>query len=191
MILESIIKEMAIRVHGLGFISKSGGMLMESNTTAGDGEGIMTTAQTAPFSTNKLFDVSPHNGETGTSFFRVGPTRVTDQNTFFSTRQNEVVFTCWVNGDRVKVSDTDIEEQIVKALRGYRAPKPQGGPVRAVTIEYAGDNTGESINRWGWEKKTLRYNEPPHLLFQQRFTITYVVSTGCYSQTVQVVNPSC
>lgn len=191
MILEGIIKEMAIQVHGLGFVSKSGGILVEMNSTAGDGEAILTSAQVAPFTTTKLFDVSPHNTETGTSFFRVGPTRITNQDLYMSTRQNEVVFTCWVNGDRVKTNDTDIEEQVVKALRNYRSPRPSGGPLRAVSIQYDGDNTGESINRWGWEKKTLRYNEPPHLLFQQRFTITYVVSTGCYSQTVQVVNPAC
>lgn len=191
MILEGIIKELATKVHSLGFVSRAGALLYESNASSGGADGIITSAQVAPFVGNKLVDVSPHAGETGTCFFRANATRVTGQDYFMSTRENEVVFTCWINGDRVKADGTDIEEKIVQALRSYRVPIQQGSPVRMVEIEYLGDSAGESINRWGWENKTLRYSEPPHLLFQHRFRITYIVSNGCYSQTVQVVNPIC
>lgn len=191
MILESIIKELALRVHELGFVSKAGALLFEANISTGDGDGILTTAQVAPFTDTRMVDVSPHSAETGICFFKAGPTRVTSQDYFLSTRENEVTFTCWVNGDRVKADGTDIEETIVKALRAYRIPIQAGSPVRMAEIEYLGDNTGEAINRWGWESKVLRYNEPPHRILQHRFRIAYVVSTGCYSQTVQVVNPSC
>ena len=191
MILESIIKEMALRVYELGFLSRAGALVYESNVTAGDGEGIQTTAQVAPFTDPKLVDVSPASQDSGTCFFKAGPTRVTDQDSYLTTRENEIVFTCWINGDRTKADDTDIEETIVRALRLYRVPIKAGSPVRMAEIEYQGDSAGEPINRWGWEKKTLRYNEPPHKLFQHRFKITYMVSAGCYSQTVEVVNPAC
>lgn len=191
MILEGIIKEMALRVHSLGFVSRAGALLHESNITAGDGEGIATNAQIAPFTDNRLVDVSPSASDTGICFFKAGPTRVIDQDYFMTTRQNEVTFTCWVNGDKVKAGNTDIEETIVRALRAYRVPIQTGSPVRMAEIEYEGDNAGESVNRWGWEKKSLRYNEPPHKIFQHRFRITYTVSNGCYSQTVEVVNAAC
>lgn len=188
MILEGILKEMALRVHGLGFISKAGALVYEATATTG---GIMTNAQVAPFTDPKLVDVSPDSRETGVCFFKAGATRVTNQDSFLTTRENEVVFTGWINGDRVKTSDTDIEEQIVKALRSYRVPIQAGSPIRMAEIEYLGDNAGEVVNRWGWDKGTLRYQEPPHILSQHRFRIEYVVSSGCYSQTVEVVNPAC
>lgn len=190
MILEGILKEMANRVYGLGFISKSGALAFEANATNGV-DSIAVSAQLAPFTDPKLMDVGPDSSETGISFFKALPTRITSQDSWLTTRENEVLFTAWINGDRVKTSDADIEEQIVKALRTYRVPIEQGSPIRMAEIEYLGDNAGESINRWGWEKKTLRYNEPPHKVFQHRFRIQYVVSSGCYSQTVQVINPSC
>lgn len=190
MILEGILKEMANRVYGLGFISKSGALAFEANATNGV-DSIAVSAQLAPFTDSKLMDVGPDSSETGISFFKALPTRITSQDSWLTTRENEVLFTAWINGDRVKTSDADIEEQIVKALRTYRVPIEQGSPIRMAEIEYLGDNAGESINRWGWEKKTLRYNEPPHKVFQHRFRIQYVVSSGCYSQTVQVINPSC
>jgi len=195
MILEGILKEMANRVYGLGFISKSGALVYEANATNG---GIMTNAQVAPFTDPRLVDVSPGGRENGISFFKAGATQVISQDSYLTIRQNDIVFTAWINGDRVKTSDTDIEEQIVKVLRTYRVPIEQGSPIRMVEIEYLGDNEGtisrygnDVANRWGWDKGTLRYNEPPHILFQHNFRIKYVVSSGCYSQTVQVINPSC
>jgi len=192
MILETIIKEMAQSVAGLGFISKSGGLLQEVNTTAGEKDAIMTWAQVAPFTAGKMVDVYPDKTERGISFFKVGPTRIVRQDTHLTQRENEIVFTCWLNGDRLKEqTETSAEEMIVRALRLYKIQIKQGSPIRLVEIEYLGDNTGESINRWGWENKMLQYNLAPHKLFQHRFRILYTVANGCVTQTVDVLNPAC
>lgn len=192
MILESIIKQMAQQVASLGFISKSGGLLQEVNTTAGASEAIMTWAQVAPFTSGKMEDVSPDKTERGISFFKVGPTRITRQDTWLTQRENEVVFTCWLNGNRVKEQgDTIAEEAIVKALRLYKVRIEQGSPIRLFEIEYTGDNQGEAINRWGWESKMLQYNQLPHKLFQHKFLLRYTVATGCVNQTIDIINPAC
>jgi hypothetical protein len=190
--IEQIIKEMALKVASVGFVSKSGGLMQEANTTAGNGDVIMTLAQVAPFASNALIDVSPDRNESAISFFRASPTRIVRQDTYLTLRENDLTFTCWINGNKTSEEPgTSAEEMIVQALRSYRVPIGEGGPIRMAEIEYLGDNTGEQINRWGWENKMLRYNEAPHRLFQHRFKITYAVATGCYSQTVHVLNPAC
>ena len=190
--LENIIKSMAIQVKSLGFISKAGGLLHEVNTTAGAGESIMTWAQVAPFSSGKMEDVSPDKNETGVSFFRVGPTRITRQDTYLTQRENEAVFTCWLNGNKVREAEgSSAEEAIVAALRLFKVQITQGSPIRLFEIEYAGDNTGEAVNRWGWENKMLQYNQHPHKLFQLKFTLRYMVATGCMNQTIDILNPAC
>ena len=190
--LENIIKSMANQVKALGFISKAGGLLSEANTTAGAGESIMTWAQVAPFLSGKMEDVSPDKNETGVSFFRVGPTRITRQDTYLTQRENEVVFTCWINGNKVREAEgSSAEEAIVVALRLFKVPITEGSPIRLFEIEYAGDNMGESINRWGWENKMLQYNQPPNKLFQLKFLLRYTVATGCMNQTIDILNPAC
>lgn len=183
---------MAKEVAALGFVSRSGGLLHEVNTTAGLGEGIMTWAQVAPFDTGKMVDVSPDRAESAISFFQVGVTRVVRQDTYLTQRENEVTFTCWINGDKTKAgTGTEIEEKIVAALRKFRPNIEQGSPVRSVDIEYIGDSEGEAINKWGWEGKMLQYGQPPHLLFQHKFRVRYMVAVGCNSQTVDILNPAC
>lgn len=191
-ILEAILKGLANRINGLGFVSKAGGLLAETTIVGTAQTIIRTAAQIAPFADGKLVDVSPDKGDTVNTFFTAGSTRVTRQDVYLMQMENEVTLTGWVNGNRVSRSELASPEfAILSALQKSVVELTEGSPIRSVEIEFIGDNEGQSISRWGWDKPEFQYGASPHRIFQQRYRVSYTVSRGCADQSVHVLNPSC
>lgn len=192
MIFESIIKEMSLKVSALGIFSKCGGLLHESNASAGDGDGVLLMAQVAPFSGKDMVYVSPSHNDSGVCFFQAQPTQITNQDVYLTQRQNEVIFTGWVNGKKVtKDYGASISETVCAALRSFRPALETGSPVRMVEIELQGIDHSDIGENWGWNRPEFQYNLPPHEAFQIRLRVTTIVSNGCTNQTYHILNPAC
>ena len=192
MTFEAIIKQLASQVSALGFISKCGALAQISNTTAGTGSGVLVSAQVHPFNSPGMVSISPDRKESGISFFRAQPTRITNQNVWLRQQENDVLLTVWVNGDKTKAGpDVDYSMLIQNALKRYRVQIEQGSPIRTATIEVLGDSLGEIVTGFAWDGANFRYHEHPHKLFQIRLKITCNVAQGCSTATVQVINPAC
>ena len=191
-IIEAIIKAMANQVLNLGFVSKSGGMLQETTIVSGGGNIVRTAAQIAPFVDGKIVDISPDKKETVITFFSAGATRVVRQDTYLMLCENEIVLTGWINGNRTGTTDqADPEMQILTALRNARLDPTSGGALRSLDIEFAGSDSEVQVSRWGWDKPEFQYGAAPHRFFQQRFRASYMLSRGCSTQSVVIMNPAC
>ena len=190
--IEGAIKELAKRIAQLGFISKSGALAQVSNTTAGTGTGSFVMAQVYPFDKPGMAYVSPDKSETGIAFWQCGPTKVTRQDGYLNACENDLTLTVWVNGDRVKNgSQSAFSAEIYAALNRFRIPVEDGSPVRMAEITPNGDTLGDRVQGFGWEALTLKYDELPHVLFQVKFKLFTLVSSGCQTQTYQVINAAC
>ena len=106
MIIESIIQALSQRVYDLGFVSKVGGLAREIMVSAAGVNRRVVTAAIAPFSDNRVFELSPDGKESGIAFFIAGPTRVIRQDVYTMTLENELVLYGWLNGDLVKGDQT-------------------------------------------------------------------------------------
>lgn len=190
--LPEIVKQIALQIYGLGLFSKVGALASEYSATLGDSQALYVAAQVAPFASQTAETLSPSAAERGICFFQASATRVLRQDVFLRQCENDLTFTFWANGGRLSgTQDGTLETQIINAVRSVRVAIPEGSPIRTLEIQHTGDLFGESANRWGWEGKMLQFNLPPHKIGQIRFRVTYTVGTGCYSQTVEVVNPAC
>lgn len=192
-ILEGIVKQLAMRINDLGFVSKSGGLLYEFSVSSGGANTVRTTAQIAPFVDGKLVPISPDKKETVITFFQAGPTRVLKQDLYLSQLENELTLTGWVNGDRIGREELGSPEvSILNEIRKFKSDLTTGGPLRDIEIDYSGDSEGQApASRWGWDKPEFQYGSHPHRIFQLKFRLTYMVSKGCATQTVHVLNPAC
>lgn len=191
MILESIIQALAQKVYDLGFISKSGGIARELMVSAAGTNRKIVTAYVAPFSDNRAAELSPDRLTSGLTFFTVGPTRVSRQDVYTMTLENDVVLNGWINGDLVKGdATTDPELLIVGQLRKANFTTDEGHPVRRIEIDYNGGLVAD-FSRYGWDETVFQYGAYPHRLFQHQFKITYIVSTGCSTASVTVAGAVC
>ena len=187
MIDPSIIQQMATKIGQLGYISQAGGILQEVER----GGILDVEAKTYQKQFTKAVNVSPHSGESGITFFQVGPSRVLDSNVWLDTIENELILTGWLNGNRL----TEVEAAefgIKAALSHFRYTMPQGSPVRQLSVEFAGDNEGQPIgDRWGWTAPEFQYGKAPYRFFQHRYKLTYFLARGCAPVTSTVLKPAC
>jgi hypothetical protein len=190
--LESILKGLANNLAGLGFISKAGGLLQETTISTSGGNSVRTSAQVSPFSTGRLVDVCPDKNETCVTFFQAGATRVTRQDMYIMQLENEITLTGWINGNRIGIEPMqDPELQIIGAIRKARFAAEEGSPLRCIEIDFTADGEPLNVSRWGWDKPEFQYGGHPHRLFQHKFKVSYILATGCASQSVHVLNPAC
>ena len=187
MIVPDIIHQMATKIGQLGYISQSGSIVQEVER----GGVIDVEAKTYQKQFGKAVNVSPHSGESGITFFQVGPSRVLDSNVWLDTIENELTLTGWLNGNRL--TEPDLAEMgILAVLHNFRYAMPTGSPVRQLSVEFAGDNEGQPIgDRWGWTAPEFQYGKLPYRLFQLRFKLTYFVARGCSPVTSTVLKPAC
>ncbi len=188
MIVPEIIQQMATKIANLGYISQSGGILREVEQQGK----INVEALVYPFSTGaKAKPISPDRGESGITFFQVGPTRVLNSNVWLDTMENELTLTGWLNGNRLTEVEA-AEMGILAVLSHFRYAMPTGSPVRQLSVEFAGDNEGQPIgDRWGWTAPEFQYGKAPYRLFQLRFKLTYFMARGCAPVTSTVLKPIC
>ena len=191
-VLESILKGLAVRVKDSGFVSKSGGLLQETTIVTSGASIVRAAAQIAPFIDGKLVDVHPDSNETVVTFFQAGPSRVIRQDMYISQIENDITLIGWINGNRIRgTENADPEMAVMSIIRKARFQVDSGSPIRSVEIDFSGDNDAIQLSRWGWDKPEFQYGAFPHRFFQQRFRISYVLATGCATQSVHVLNPSC
>ncbi len=191
-VLESAIKGLAVRIKDAGFVSKSGALLQETTISTAGSNTVRAAAQIAPFADGKLVDVSPSGNDTVITFFQASATRVTRQDVYLMQCENEVTITGWINGNRVGMNDNaDPELEIIKIIRKAKFTPDDGSPLRSIEIDFVGDNEGATLSRWGWDRPEFQYGGYPHRFFQHKFKFVYTLSTGCATQSVQILNPAC
>lgn len=193
MIIEAIITELATRIGQTGFISQSGGMAQEVKRTVNGALKIDLQAHVYPFVTGKAVNISPDAKESGIAFWSVGPTRIVNQNAWVSSWENDVILTGWINGNRIASGQcADAEFAVIQAVKGSRFVPGEGSPLRAVTIDFTGDNQGQAVgSRYGWDDAQFQYGAAPYRLFEHRFRLTYFVGNGCCTAPVEVLQPAC
>lgn len=190
--MEEIIKELALLVGRLPFVSRSGALAQISNATAGANNGTFVMARIAPFDKAGMQYIGPDKKEMGIAFWQSGPTKVSRQDVWLRGQENELTLTVWVNGERVKEAQaSDYIGSVVQAIRNYRIPIADGSPIRMAEIEFQGDSYGEIVTAYGWDGLNFKYHEQPHSLFQVKFKLTTMVSSGCSDATYAVINPYC
>lgn len=190
--MEEIIKQLALRVSELGFISKSGALAQVSTATTNGANGVFVAARIAPFNKPGMQYLSPDKNESGIAFWQSSATKVIRQDVYLRWQENDITLTMWINGDRVKNSDPGaLLFNAVQVIQNYRITLEVGSPIRMANIDLLGDSFGDVVSGFGWDDTKFKYHEAPHALFQVRFRLSLMVSTGCSTPTYQIINPAC
>lgn len=189
--LQNTIQALAQKIYDLGFVSKACGIASELFVSAAGINKRVLSAPVAPFSDNRMFEVSPDRLESAITFFQAGPTRVIRQDVFSMTLENEVSLLGWINGDKVQ-SDTssDPELLVIGAIRKARFSAEDESPIRSIEIDYSGSQTPD-FSRFGWDDGKLQYGAYPHRLFHHTFRVVTVVSSGCSTASINVLGMPC
>jgi len=189
MILDEIITRMAMCIHGLGLLSKVGGRLFEATAVSAGSAEPITAAMLAPFSSAKIEGLFPDGSETGVCFFRASQPRVRQESLGLSRWEADIVFTAWVNGEKVHANGS-LESLFIAAVNSGGTINKGTGAVRSAVCEFTGAED-VPIDRFGWAKRDFRFNEHPNSLFGLRFRVVLFVASGCTSTTFNITNASC
>lgn len=188
MSIAPIIQELATRIAALGFVSQSGAIASD----------LLNKTKTSPASlVAPLFDkpvfVSLDAKESAITFFKIGPTRSVDQNTYLTRWENEVTLIGWINGKRISESNCDeAQMQILRTVNKARIDLGAASNIRALTIDFTGDNEGQPIGeKYGWNDPLFQYGQYPYRLFEMRFRLSYFVAAGCCLSPIDVLQPPC
>lgn len=188
MMVHQIIQELATRIEQLGFVSQSGAIAHDllSNTK------LTPAALVSPLFDKPVF-VSPDAKESAITFFQVGPTRAINQDTWLTSWENEITLIGWINGKRIsEAACNDALMQIIRVVNRARISIDEGSPVRAINIDFTGDNTGQPVGeKYGWNEAQYQYGKPPYRLFELKFRLAYFVAAGCCINPVDVLQPAC